>query len=89
MELREEILKTTPMECWITLPTIWSDEAKNATLQAAKKAGFDNRPGDEVFTIAEQEAAAIATLNKYSGSGSESVNPVKVSGRLYDNEIEM
>jgi hypothetical protein len=89
MELTEETLKNTPMECWITLPAIWSDEAKDATLQAAKKAGFGNRPGDEVFTIAEPEAAAIATLKKYSGSGSESVNPVKVSARLYNNEVEM
>jgi molecular chaperone DnaK (HSP70) len=68
----------TPMECWITLPAIWSDEAKDATLQAAKRAGFGNRPGDDVFTIAEPEAAAIATLKKYSGSSSDVFNPVKV-----------
>jgi hypothetical protein len=68
----------TPMECWITLPAIWSDEAKDATLQAAKRAGFGNRPHDEVFTIAEPEAAAIATLKKYSGSGPDALNPVKV-----------
>jgi molecular chaperone DnaK (HSP70) len=68
----------TPMECWITLPAIWSDDAKDATLQAAKRAGFGNRPHDEVFTIAEPEAAAVATLKKYSGSGPEILNPVKV-----------
>jgi hypothetical protein len=67
---------TTPMECWITLPAIWSDEAKDATLAAAKKAGFGNRANDEVFTIAEPEAAAIATLRNYSGPGA--LNAVKV-----------
>ncbi|TAQ85429.1 hypothetical protein B7494_g6250 [Chlorociboria aeruginascens] len=65
----------TPMECWITLPAIWSEEAKDATLQAAKKAGFGSRPQDEIYTIAEPEAAAIATLKKFSGS--DAMNSVK------------
>jgi hypothetical protein len=65
------------MECWITLPAIWSDEAKDATLAAAKKAGFGNRVGDEVFTIAEPEAAAIATLKGYAAPNAP--NPIKVS----------
>lgn len=77
-EMTDLTFENTPMECWITLPAIWSDEAKDATLQAAKRAGFGNRPADEVFTIAEPEAAAIATLNNYSGPGSEVLNPVKV-----------
>jgi len=67
----------TPMECWITLPAIWSEEAKDATLNAAKKAGFGGRPIDEVYTIAEPEAAAIATLKRYSGPNT--LNSVKVS----------
>jgi len=67
---------STPMECWITLPAIWSDEAKDATLNAAKRAGFGNRIKDEVFTISEPEAAAIATLKRYSGPGA--MNPIKV-----------
>jgi hypothetical protein len=77
-EMTDLTFENTPMECWVTLPAIWSDEAKDATLQAAKRAGFGNRPGDEVFTIAEPEAAAIATLKKYSGSGPDALNPVKV-----------
>jgi len=67
----------TPMECWITLPAIWTEEAKDATLKAAKNAGFGNRPIDEVYTIAEPEAAAIATLKRYSGPNS--LNSVQVS----------
>jgi hypothetical protein len=79
-KLEDEITKstydTTPMECWITLPAIWSDEAKDATLNAAKKAGFGSRPNDAVYTIAEPEAAAIATLKRYSGFNA--LNPIKV-----------
>ncbi len=76
-EFTKETFETMPMECWITLPAIWSDEAKDATLAAAKKAGFGNRVGDEVFTIAEPEAAALTTLKGYAGPNSP--NPVKVS----------
>jgi hypothetical protein len=79
-KLREEFSEKTydkaPMECWITLPAIWSDEAKDATLNAARKAGFGSRPGDEIFTIAEPEAAAITALKAYSGSNV--LNQVKV-----------
>ncbi|PMD34535.1 Hsp70 family protein-like protein [Hyaloscypha variabilis F] len=75
-EMTELIFESTPMECWITLPAIWSDEAKDATLTAARNAGFGNRVGDEVFTIAEPEAAAIATLKSYSGTnGLNAVKP--------------
>ena len=66
----------TPMECWITLPAIWSEEAKDATLTAAKNAGFGSRAGDEIYTIAEPEAAAVATLSKFTGAV---INAVKVS----------
>lgn len=64
------------------MPAIWSDQAKDATLQAAKNAGFGGRASDEIFTIAEPEAAAIATLKKYSEA--DAVNPVQVhlSSRL-------
>lgn len=75
-QMTDWTFENTPMECWITLPAIWSDEAKAATLTAAKKAGFGNRTGDEVFTIAEPEAAAIATLRGYSGPNA--LNALKV-----------
>jgi hypothetical protein len=80
-KLRQEVtaatFESTPMECWITLPAIWSDEAKDATLAAAKNAGFGNRAGDDVFTIAEPEAAAIATLKTFAAP--DALNPIKVS----------
>ena len=72
--------ENTPMECWIALPAIWSDEAKDATLASAKKAGFGNRAGDEVFTIAEPEAAAIATLKKLAAP--DALDPIEVSQHI-------
>jgi molecular chaperone DnaK (HSP70) len=78
-KLRQQMTATTydmtPMECWITLPAIWSDQAKSATIKAAKNAGFGSRPLDEVFTIAEPEAAAVATLSRYSAMNT--INAVK------------
>lgn len=78
-QMTDIVYDNTPMECWVTLPAIWSEEAKVATLEAAKKAGFSNRPGDEIFTIAEPEAAAITTLKMYSHS--DSFNKIKVRCR--------
>jgi molecular chaperone DnaK (HSP70) len=75
-QMTDSTYVNTPMECWITLPAIWSEEAKDATLNAARNAGFGSRPGDEIFTIAEPEAAAIATLRTYSGQ--DAFNPIKV-----------
>jgi hypothetical protein len=75
-QLTDSTFEKTPMECWITLPAIWSDEAKAATLTAARNAGFGCEPIDEVFTIAEPEAAAIATLKKYAEPNA--LNPIKV-----------
>jgi hypothetical protein len=83
-EMTDVTFETTPMECWITLPAIWSDEAKEATLKAAKRAGFGNRPQDEVFTIAEPEAAAFATLKKFTSSRTDVLNPVKVWLRVFN-----
>ncbi|KAL3421237.1 hsp70 protein [Phlyctema vagabunda] len=74
-EMTDLTFNNTPMECWVTLPAIWSDEAKDATLNAARKAGFGSRPDDTIFTIAEPEAAAIATLKRYSGINA--LNPIK------------
>ncbi|CZR67409.1 related to hsp70 protein [Phialocephala subalpina] len=80
LQMTDLTYESTPMECWITLPAIWSDEAKDSTLIAAKKAGFGNRCGDEVFTIAEPEAAAIATLKKFSGPNA--LNAIKANENI-------
>ncbi|KAF7872010.1 uncharacterized protein EAF02_009115 [Botrytis sinoallii] len=64
-----DAFRMSPIDCWISLPAIWSDEAKHATLDAARKAGFAANPMDEVHTIAEPEAAAIATLRELAAPG--------------------
>ncbi|KAF9629605.1 putative hsp70 family protein [Lasiodiplodia theobromae] len=64
---RKEVFDATPMECWLTVPAIWSDAAKAATRAAAIKAGFASRRGDEVKIITEPEAAALAALKPHVG----------------------
>ncbi|QSZ31534.1 hypothetical protein DSL72_001101 [Monilinia vaccinii-corymbosi] len=73
-QMTDLTFENTPMQCWVTLPAVWSEEAKHATLRAAKNAGFGKRPGDEIYTISEPEAAAIAALNEYSKSNA--MNPI-------------
>ncbi|OJJ58314.1 hypothetical protein ASPSYDRAFT_1179147 [Aspergillus sydowii CBS 593.65] len=71
-QITEEALKLTPLEFWFTVPAIWSDEAKNSTLEAARKAGFGSRKGniqDTICLIPEPEAAAIAALRRSVNDG--------------------
>ncbi|OAX80402.1 hypothetical protein ACJ72_05262 [Emergomyces africanus] len=65
-QITEDTLRATPLEFWFTVPAIWSDQAQNATVNAARQAGFGTRPNDEIFLISEPEAAAIASLKKYT-----------------------
>lgn len=51
-------VKTTRIEVVLTVPAIWSDAAKDATLNAAKKAGM----GPNIRMISEPEAAAVYTI---------------------------
>ncbi|KJX95901.1 Hsp70 family protein [Zymoseptoria brevis] len=61
-QIGEEFLNSTPIDCWVTVPAVWSDRASDMTVDAAKAAGFGCRPGDNVYMITEPEAAAIATF---------------------------
>lgn len=51
-------MQTTETQWILTVPAIWSDAAKDATLTAAKKAGM----GPDIALISEPEAAAVYTL---------------------------
>lgn len=53
-------MATVKMEFVLTVPAVWSDAAKNATLQAAERAGMGNK--DTIQMISEPEAAALYTL---------------------------
>lgn len=66
--IKGTIFDITPIEFWFTHPATWSDNAKDATKQAAIAAGFASRPGDSISLIPEPEAAAIAALRSSQGS---------------------
>ncbi|KAF2131051.1 hsp70-like protein [Dothidotthia symphoricarpi CBS 119687] len=61
-----EILAVTALEFWFTVPAIWSDQAKDATLSAAMAAGFASGAQDRIFLVLEPEAAGVATLKGFS-----------------------
>ena len=54
----EYFVKTTRIEVVLTVPAMWSDAAKDATLNAAKQAGM----GPNIKMISEPEAAAVYTV---------------------------
>lgn len=51
-------ITTTKMDVVLTVPAVWSDAAKDATLRAAERAGM----GSSIMMISEPEAAAVYTL---------------------------
>lgn len=53
----------TPLEYVLTLPAIWSDAAKHATLLAASRAGMG--PAHTIKLISEPESAALYTLKTF------------------------
>ncbi|KAF7862485.1 hypothetical protein EAF04_007358 [Stromatinia cepivora] len=76
-QLTADVYDLTPMDCWITLPAIWSEEAKDTILKAAIDAGFGRRPIDQMHTISEPEAAGIATLKELAAPGA--LNAIQAS----------
>jgi hypothetical protein len=56
----DAFMAKTKVEFVLTVPAVWSDSAKNATLQAAERAGMGNR--HNLKLISEPEAAAVYTL---------------------------
>ncbi|KAH9908120.1 actin-like ATPase domain-containing protein [Xylariomycetidae sp. FL2044] len=56
----ESFMASTKVDFVLTCPAVWSDAAKNTTLQAAERAGMGL--GSEIQMISEPEAAAVYTL---------------------------
>lgn len=56
----ESFMASTKVQFVLTCPAVWSDAAKNTTLQAAERAGMGTR--SEIQMISEPEAAAVYTL---------------------------
>ncbi|KXL43111.1 hypothetical protein M433DRAFT_100662 [Acidomyces richmondensis BFW] len=63
----ESFVNTTKVEFVLTVPAVWSDAAKNATLQAAERAGMGKT--HELRLISEPEAAAVYTLKTIQPNG--------------------
>ncbi|KAK5737794.1 hypothetical protein LTR17_006442 [Elasticomyces elasticus] len=54
----QQFVATTKLKIVLTVPAVWSDTAKDATLKAAEAAGM----GNDIAMISEPEAAAVYTL---------------------------
>lgn len=76
------VFRITPMEFWITVPAVWTDAAKMATIECAKAAGFGSRRMDEIHIITEPEAAALTVLMPRVGLGAVTGLEVNRSGRV-------
>lgn len=69
-----ELWKTLPITLVVTVPVVWSDAAKDRTLQAVHQAGFDTSDFPNlkrIVTTTEPEAAAIHTIQSLRGSVSD------------------
>ncbi|KAF1911224.1 hypothetical protein BDU57DRAFT_485781 [Ampelomyces quisqualis] len=70
----KELWKTLPITLVVTVPAVWSDAAKDRTLKAVRKAGFDTTEFPKLkrtITTTEPEAAAIHTIQSLRGSVSD------------------
>lgn len=56
----ESFMASTRVDFVLTCPAVWSDAAKNTTLQAAERAGMGDK--SSIQMISEPEAAAVYTL---------------------------
>lgn len=71
---RREVWGTLPITLVITVPAVWSDSAKDLTMQAFRQAGFDTScfPQLEKTMLAtEPEAAAIYTIQNMRGTAQD------------------
>lgn len=73
-QIGPELWRTLPITLVVTVPAVWSDGAKNRTIQAVVKAGFNTIEFPKlkrVITATEPEAAAIYTIKSRSGSAQD------------------
>lgn len=73
-EYQHEVWSTLPITLVVTVPAVWSDAAKDRTLQAVHKAGFNNVRFPllkRTVLCTEPEAAAIYTIKTLRGSAQD------------------
>jgi molecular chaperone DnaK (HSP70) len=70
-------LQTLTKELVVTVPAVWSERAKDLTVQAVSKANFDV---SKFSMVTEPEAAAIYTLKDMKeGSGNDQIQVIGLS----------
>jgi molecular chaperone DnaK (HSP70) len=89
MRITPEVFDMTPMECYLTVPAIWTDKARTATWEAAKSAGFGSRSFDAIRIIAEPEAAAVAALRKDLQPGSTNAVKVRAAPERWNDTVRV
>jgi molecular chaperone DnaK (HSP70) len=68
---RREVWSTLSITMVVTVPAVWSDAAKDSTLQAVRRAGFSKEcfPSlDKTLLATEPESAAIYTIRTLRGT---------------------
>jgi molecular chaperone DnaK (HSP70) len=86
-EFGPSVVDSTPIDCWVTVPAVWSDQAQNSTKLAALEAGFGSRAQDTISVITEPEAAAIAVLKNMTQP--EALNKPRASCLTLLDRIEL
>ncbi|PWY79178.1 hypothetical protein BO70DRAFT_407654, partial [Aspergillus heteromorphus CBS 117.55] len=61
----DDIVDHIPVELYVTYPAQWSGPAIDATLGAARRAGFQSKPGDSIFGLSEPMAAARTVFDQF------------------------
>lgn len=78
--LSKKGLNDTPLVWMLTVPATWSQAAKEATREAAEKAGFLDQNGkDELMLVEEPQAACLDVLQTTLSTVSVDQQPFKVS----------
>lgn len=72
-------LESLPIHFWVTAPAIWDDRAQALMIDALRNAGFFDRPEDQVRTVSEPEAAAIAALKQSHDQSATLIKVMRVS----------
>ncbi|KAL5115879.1 hypothetical protein ACEQ8H_006195 [Pleosporales sp. CAS-2024a] len=70
----QDLWKTLPITLVVTVPAVWSDRAKDLTLQAVMRAGLDSLQFpqlDRTIVATEPESAAVYTIKSLNGSARE------------------
>lgn len=71
MRYGPDLWRTLPITLVVTVPAVWSDAAKDRTIQAIRKAGFNESKFpklEKTMITTEPEAAAVYTIQSLRGS---------------------